>query len=81
LGTGEQDLRWIQYVIRDKNAVVAAAKLEEDGDGWGSRGTTAGGDEFVERRDSPAQQSFKTKPKQLKNRPLIKDADNAWLID
>jgi 23S rRNA G2445 N2-methylase RlmL len=44
LGTGEQDLRWIQYVIRDKNAVVAAAKLEEDGDGWGSRGTTAGGD-------------------------------------
>jgi putative N6-adenine-specific DNA methylase len=80
LKTGEQDLRWIQYVIRDKNAVVAA-KLEEGGDGWGSRGTTASGDDFVERRDSPAQQSFKPKPKQLKNRPLIKDADNAWLID
>jgi putative N6-adenine-specific DNA methylase len=80
LKTGEQDLRWIQYVIRDKNAVVAA-KLEEDGDGWGTRGTTGGGDEFVERRDSPAQKPPKSKPKQLKNRPLIKDADNAWLID
>jgi putative N6-adenine-specific DNA methylase len=83
LKTGEQDLRWIQYAIRDKEA-VAAAKLEEDSDGWGVTRGGAGSDrdrdDFAERQESAAQKAVKPKPKQLKNRPLIKDADNAWLI-
>jgi predicted RNA methylase len=88
LKTGEQDLRWIQYKIKDKEAVAAEkAAMSEDGDGWGTTTTTrtSGGDnnddEFVE-----AGQSFqpnKPKVKQVRKltRPLIKDADNAWLID
>jgi putative N6-adenine-specific DNA methylase len=67
LKTGEQDLRWIQYVIRDKNATVVVSDGDtHDGD--------ARGDEFVASR-SPAQ-SFKPKVKRQ-----INDADNAWLID
>jgi putative N6-adenine-specific DNA methylase len=75
LKTGEQDLRWIQYQIRDKNATVAVSN--EDGvDGWGYKGDARGGgdgDELVASR-SPAK-PFKPKVKQ------INDADNAWLID
>lgn len=71
LKTGEQDLRWIQYVIRDKNATVTASEDGRGDDGWGARG----GDEVVASR-SPAQ-SFKPKV----NRQLINDANNAWLID
>jgi hypothetical protein len=57
--------------------------VSEDGDGWGTTTRTGGDDEFVERQ-SPTQ-SFQPKPKvkqvRKQTRPLIKDADNAWLID
>jgi 23S rRNA G2445 N2-methylase RlmL len=72
LKTGEQDLRWIQYLIRDKNAPV---EVRED------RRKDRAHDADTDARELVASPTPTRRSPALSAKRRIEDADNAWLID